>query len=153
MQGFERVEAVNLINVDVIKLQTLQAMIYLRHDVFARRATAIRTTGTHFKVDLRRHDNFITVEPEVFDVATSDFFTRSHLVNIRRVEVVNTQFNRTLENLLAVLVSFRPRKNAVFFARLTKAHHSQTDSRYVHACISELYVFHIQSSFFQSYLF
>ena len=86
VQGFERVEAVNLINVDVIKLQTLQAVVNLRYDVLTGRAAAVRSFWTHFKIHLCRHDNFITVKPEVFDVATGDFFARAHLVNARRVK-------------------------------------------------------------------
>ena len=56
------------------------------YDVLTGRAAAVRSFWMHFKIHLCRHDNFITVKPEVFDVATGDFLARAHLVNARRVK-------------------------------------------------------------------
>ena len=142
-----RVQAMNLVNVDVIKLQTFQAVVDFRHNVFAGRAAAVGTTGTHFKIYLRRNDNLVTVKAKVFDITAGNFFARAHLIDIRRVEIVNAEFNRTLENFLAVFISFRPRKYSVLFAGLAEAHHTQTNARNIHARIAEFYILHLEHFF------
>lgn len=56
--------------------------------VFFKSSIVKNATWTHLEIYLRRHNDFITVKSKVFEVVTSDFLARSHLVDVCRVEVI-----------------------------------------------------------------
>ena len=142
-----RIESMNLIHVDVIHLQTLKAVIDLRHDVFARQAAAVRTPGAHLEVDFRCDDDFIAIETELADQFAGDLFARAHLIDVGGVEVIDAELDRAFEERLGVVVILRPRKNAVLFTGLAEAHHSEADARNIHARVAEFYILHQNLSF------
>ena len=142
LHGSVCIQAMNLIEIHIVKSQTREAMVDLRHDILAGGAAAVGTAGAHLKVHLCCHYDFITVQPKVLDVASRDFLTGSHLVDIRRVKVIDTKVNGLLENLLAILIGFRPREYAVFLAGFAKAHHAKADQRNIHTRVAKLYILH-----------
>ena len=140
----------NLVKVNIVKSEALQAMVDFRHDILAGSAAAIGTAGAHLEVHLRRHHNLVAIEAEVFDVASRDFLTRPHLVDIGRVKVIDAEIDGLLENVLAVLVIFRPGEYAVFLARLAEAHHAKANPRNIHTRVAEFYILHFSFLLFLS---
>ena len=140
-----RVEAVNLIEVHIVKAKPLQAVVDFRHHVLARRAAAVRTTGAHLEIHLRRHHDLVAVQSEVLDIPSRDFLAGTHLIHVRRVEIVDAKVNSLLEHLLAVLVVLRPREHAVLFAGFPEAHHAETNPRNVHPRAAEFHILHKSS--------
>ena len=59
-----RIEAMDLIQVDVIGTQPLQAVVDRMHDVLAGQPPVVRVIS-HRHVDLRRHNDAIAARPEV----------------------------------------------------------------------------------------
>ena len=91
---FERrtnVVTMALVEVDVLDVQTPQARIDLRADVFARE-TAIVGTVAHREEHLRReHDR---IAREILDRAADDFFGAAARVDVRGIEERHAQFVR-----------------------------------------------------------
>ena len=70
------VEAVNLVQIDVIELQPPEAGLARVDQVIARRAASIGT-GMHFPVSLGRDDNLLPVDAEVSQRCADDFLRRA----------------------------------------------------------------------------
>ena len=132
----------DLVQVHIVEAEPFQAVVDFRHDVLARGAAAVGTTGAHLEIHFRRHHDLVAVQAEVFDVPPRDFFAGSHLIDIRRVEVVDAKVDGLLEHLLAVLIVLRPRKHAVLPAGFPEAHHAEANPRNVHSRVAKLYILH-----------
>ena len=137
------IQAVDLIDINVVQAQPFQAVVDFRHDILAGQAAAVGPARTHFKIDFRRHDDFIAVQTKIADIPAGDFLTGPHLIDIGRIEIIDAQFNGPLENGLAVFIIFRPREDAVFLSRFTETHHTQANAGHVHPCIAKFYIFHL----------
>ena len=123
-----RVEAVDLVEVHVVHVESLQGMVDFRHDILARGAAAVGATRTHIEMHFRRDDDLIAVEPEVAHEPSCDLLARTHLIDVRRVEVVDAEVDGFLEERLRVLVVLRPREHAVLLAGLPETHHAEADA-------------------------
>ena len=117
-------------------------MVDFGHDILPRQAAAVGMTGTHVEVDLRSDDNFIAVETELPDIAARVFFTRTHLVDVSRIKVIDAQLDSPAEDRFPCFIVKGPREDPVFLAWLAKAHHTETNTGHIHTSIAEFYIFH-----------
>ena len=123
-----RVEAVDLVEVHVVHVEALERMVDLRQDVLARGAAAVGPPRAHVEMHLRGDDDLVTVESEVADEPSRDLLARPHLIDVRRVEVVDAEVDGLLEERLRVVVVPRPREDSVLLAGLAEAHHAEADA-------------------------
>ena len=140
--GCVGIQTVDLIHIHIIQAQPFQAVVNFCHDIFTGQTAAVRTTRAHFKVYFRCYHDLIPVQAEIPDETSGDFFAGTHLINVGRIEIVDTQINCFFENILAFFIRLSPGENTVFLSGFAKAHHSQANVGNVHPCITEFYILH-----------
>src|SRR5207237_4944011 len=112
------VEAVDLIQVDIIHAEPTQAVVDLGEDRLTRQSGAIGA-GTHPAIDLGGNDDLVAAR-EILDRAAEDFFAAAERISVRGVEEVDTCFQRLLDERPALLLRASPR--LIVQIALTVAH-------------------------------
>src|ERR1700761_1045378 len=100
LDGSGIVETVNLIEIDVVRAETSQAVINGVKDVFAGEPALVRII-THGVVDLRGDDHLVTGGAEFFECPPCNFFTDTEGVNISGVKEVDACLQRLAEERFA----------------------------------------------------
>jgi hypothetical protein len=135
-----RVEAVDLVEVDMVELQALQARLRLVHDMAPGGAARVRALS-HLAMDLGGDDQFLAGQPEVADRLAEDLLAAAGSVDIRGVEEVDPAIDCSLHDLvggvLSQLADLAP--NAVGPA---EGHGAEAKLRYEKAASAEAIVTH-----------
>ena len=132
-----RVEAVNLIQIDIIELQPLQTGIDRMADVFARQS-AIVGGVSHRLANLGGDDDLFARDFQFAQGAAEDFFTHAVGVNVGRVEKIDARFPGAADERPAGFFLQHPRPP--FGAAV--GHHAQAKPRNLGARATEIDVFH-----------
>ena len=132
------VEAVDLVEVDVVGAEAAKAVVDLGHDRLAREARAVGTFP-HHAVDLGGDHDLVTVRV-LLQRASEELLTRPGGIHVRGVEEVDAGFDRGAVEGLARLLVERPRMTTEL--GLAVAHAPEADHRHVEARGSELGVLH-----------
>ncbi len=135
------VPAMDLVEVDVIGAEALQARIDLAHDRLARKAGAIRSRP-HPAIDFGSDDNLVP-SGEILDRTPENLLAAAERIAVRRVEEIDARFERTLDERTALLLAEAPGMIASVAAAI--AHAAQANPRHVEAGAAELGVFHRRS--------
>ena len=99
----ERVEAVDLVEVDVIELQPLQARLRLVEDVVARCAALVRPVA-HGAEDLGGHHDLIARHADILQRLAGDLLRQAPGVDVRRVEKVDARIEGGAQELVGLLL-------------------------------------------------
>jgi hypothetical protein len=83
----------NLIEIDVVHAQPAKTVVDRMHDVLARQPAIVRVIA-HRHVNLRRNDDAIAPGLEIFQSTAQNFLALSGRVHVRRVEIINSEFDR-----------------------------------------------------------
>ena len=95
------VETVDLVEVDVVELQPLQAGLDTVEDVAARGAACVRA-GAHFAENLGRDDHAVAWHLQVFQGLAGDLFRASAGVHISGIDEVDAAVDRRADQLLGI---------------------------------------------------
>ena len=95
-----RVEAVDLVQVDVIELQALQACLHPVEDVAARRAAHVRA-GAGFAEDLGGHHHLVARHLQVAQRLAGDLLGHATRVHVGGVDEVHARVQRLAHELLS----------------------------------------------------
>ncbi len=120
----------DLVEIHVICLQSLQAFIDLAQDRLARETSAIRIV-THFAMHLGGDDDLIPIR-EILQRASKNLLALANGINIGRIEEINPQLKRFLDDRPAILLVEHPLVNPTL--RIPKPHTTQADARDLHPC-------------------
>lgn len=101
------VQAVDLVEVDVVGAEAAQAVIDLGKDRLARQAGTVRTRA-HRVPDLCGDEDVVAVG-EVIQRPAQDLFAGTLRVHVRGVEEVDARLDRLLDERTALLLGQRPR--------------------------------------------
>ena len=132
------VPAMDLVEIDVVGAEPLQAGVDLGQDRLARQAGAVRPLA-HAAVDLGR-DHHLVAPREVEQRAADDLFAGAVRIDVGGVEEVDAEVERLLDERPARRLAERPRVVAAL--GLAVAHAAQADARDVEAGAAELDVVH-----------
>ena len=136
------IEAVDLVEVDVVHTEPAQARIDLGHDRLARQADGVAATA-HRPVHLGRQDDLVTVG-EISERSADDLLARADGVDVRRVEEVDAGVEGILDETSTGVLVERPR--VVAGHRIAEAHASDADAGDLEAGTAELGVLHACAS-------
>src|SRR5277367_5333432 len=105
----------HLVKIDVVHLQSAQALLDFRHDMAAREADLIRRDrlaheNIRVEADFRRDNQIFAALAEN---STENFLRRASCVNVRGVEEITADFNKPVENF-----------SRSFFVSLTSKRHA-----------------------------
>ena len=113
VQRFERlldrrvvVQAVDLVEIDVVHAEPAQAVVDLGHDRLARQAGAVRA-GAHPAIDLGGDDDLVAAG-EVLDRAAEDLLAVAERIAVRGVEEIDAGFERLLDERAAFFLAQAP---------------------------------------------
>jgi hypothetical protein len=142
VQRFERfldrrfvVPAMDLVQVHVVRVETLEACIDLGHDRLARQAAAVGIVA-HREVHFRGEYDFLAFR-EVAQRPPENFFALAVGVHIGDVEEVDAGFERALDERSARFLVQLP---AALLDRI--AHAAETDARDLETRLAEIRIFH-----------
>ena len=117
------VEAVDLIEIDVVMAEPLQRSVASRENVLAGKAAAIGTFGE--REEALRGKNIVLAVRELFENLARHFFTDTFRVHIRGVKKVEAELERTLDVRASLVFAEDPRPPI----RVTVGHAAKTESR------------------------
>ncbi len=120
-----RVEAMNLVEIDVVGLQPAQAFVDGVLDMLARKAALVGIVA-HGVEDFRGDDEPVARRSEVLQRATDNLFAHAERVDVGRVEKVDASFQRALDERTA----FRFLQDPLPPLLRAIGHGAQADSRY-----------------------
>ncbi|CAM5663911.1 hypothetical protein SVIOM74S_09899 [Streptomyces violarus] len=133
-----RVEAVDLVEVDVVGAEPGEALVELAEDGLAGQSAAVGP-GAHPAVHLRREHDLVTAG-EVAQGPADDLLAGAVGVDVRRVEEVDPRLDRLPDQRARGLLVEGPLVPAP--VRQAVGHAPQTDPRHVQARRTELHVLH-----------
>lgn len=120
----------DLIKVNVIRIQALQAFINFRHDGFTRQPLSVRAGFAAHRArrekHFRRQHDFIAVCKKLTQEFTDHHLRRAGRVAVCCIEEVNALFNRMAKYGTCIIFGKRPGMSAG--VRLTECHTSQTQT-------------------------
>src|SRR6266581_2052216 len=93
----------------------------------------------HFAVHLGGDDDLLPIR-EVLQGASEDLLTLPNGIDVGRIEEVDPQLERFLDDRPAVFLVKHPLVNPTF--GVPKAHATEADARHIHAGVSQFGVFH-----------
>ncbi|MNV61764.1 hypothetical protein D3C71_1542880 [compost metagenome] len=150
MQGFQgfldrglMVEPMDLVKVDIVGAQPLQACVDLRKNCFSGEAGAI-WSRLHSAVDLGGDDDVVSGYV-VSDRTAENFLARPVRVDIGGIEEVDPEFDRPADKWPALLFWQRPGVAAAI--GLPVAHASKAEARNLKAGISKARIVHVYLQF------
>ena len=136
VDGDVRIEPVDLIEVDGVEAEAPEARLAGLQDVLARQPASVRAVA-HRVEDFRGDHDFIAMR-ELLDRAARDFLASSQRVHVRRIEEVDSRFDRPLKEGLGRLFVEYPRAPC----GIAVAHATERETRHVEATSAEPNVLH-----------
>ena len=128
----------DLVEVDIIHAEPVQAGVDLAHDCLARQAAAVRT-GTHPAIHFGRDDHLVAAG-EVLDSPAEDLLAAAERITVRGVEEIDAAFECPLDERAGFLLGEAPGMVAAIGGAV--AHAAEADTRDVEAGAAELHIFH-----------
>ena len=113
------IEAMDLVEVDIIGAEPAQALIDLEQDVFAGQTGAIRA-GAHSIKDLSGDDHFLASR-EIVERAAENLLALADRVAIGGIEEIDAGFKRLLDERAALFLAERPLVEATIAATVAHA--------------------------------
>src|SRR5204862_6411839 len=132
------IPAMDLVEVDIIHAEPVQAGVDLAHDCFARQAAAVRT-GAHPAIYLGRNDHLVAAG-EILDSPSEDLLAAAERITVRGVEEIDAAFECLLDERAGFLLGEAPGMVAAIGGAV--AHAAEADTRDVEAGAAELHIFH-----------
>src|SRR4029079_14256006 len=132
------IPTMDLVEVDIIGLQTLQPVINLGEDGLARQTLAV-WIGAHLSGDLRGEHDFVPLG-EVLERAPGNLFADADGIDVGCIEEVDPRAERLLEEGAALFVAQNP--GAVLIAGIAAGHAAEADARDFEAALAEIDVLH-----------
>ena len=133
------VPAVQDVHVDVVKLQALEAVVYLAHYSLAGGAGAVRA-GAHFLVDLGLDDQLVAVGLPALEGVAEYLLAGADGIHVRGVKPVEAEVERVLDHLVGLVLADEPGTSPA--VEVAEAHASDADAGDVEPAPAELLVFH-----------
>ncbi len=130
------VEAVDLVEVDVIHAEPPQRRVDAVEEMLARQALVVRTVA-HRQADLRGDDDLVALR-ELLQRAPGDLFADAARVHVRGVEEVDAALERAFDERPARRFVERPRMPL----RRSVRHHAEADAGDFEPCRTESDVIH-----------
>src|SRR3954447_14300252 len=128
----------DLVAIDVIGAEAAKTSIDLDHDRLARQAGTIGSRS-HPAIHLGGDDHLIALR-EVLDRSAEDLLAIPERIAVRRVEEIDTGFERTLDKRAALLLAEAP--GMITAVAATIAHAAEANPRHLQAGAAELGVLH-----------
>ncbi len=136
-----RVEAVNLVEVNIVCAQPAQAVVNGVHDMFARKPFLVGVV-THGKEHFGCNHQLVARWPKVFQGAPQNLLTGADGIHVRGVKEIDAGFERLFDKRAALFLFQHP------LAPLCCAvgHAAQTDARDFYAGRAKVGIFHLRLS-------
>ena len=99
------VEAMHLVQVDMVQLQPLQAGLDTLDDVAPRQAARIDAAGAGFAEDLGRHDHILARHLQVLQRLTGDDFRGAAGIDVRGVDEIDAGVERMADQAVGIVLS------------------------------------------------
>ena len=132
------VEAVDLVEVDIIGAEPLQAGIHLGQDRFAREARAVGA-GPHAMIDLGGDHDFLAPD-EVLQRPPDDFLAGPVRIHVGGVEEIDAEIERHADQRAALGLGQRPGMGAAL--RLAETHAAEAQAGHIKTGSAELHIVH-----------
>jgi hypothetical protein len=97
-EGRQRIEAVQLIEVDVVQLQALQAGVQLVHQVIARLTAAVGSLA-HDAGGLGGDHQFVARQAKVLDRLAEQLFGLAERIDVGRVDEIDASVDAALDDV------------------------------------------------------
>ena len=96
----------DLIQINVIKIKTLERVIDFRQNFLPGKSPAVGSARTHLKIHLGSDKNIIAIQSELFNESSGDFFAAAVLVYISCIKIIDAQIDGFFENFLPFIKVF-----------------------------------------------
>src|ERR1700681_4664659 len=132
--------AMNLVQIDMVGLQTAEAGLHTVHNVAARSPDVIPPRADA-AIDLRRDHNILPRDIKVFQRLPEDLFALTFRVIVRRIKEVDAAVNRRLDQFIGPGLAYGA-DGLEDSSAIPERHGSEAEFRDQETCIAERCVFH-----------